>query len=244
MKALWVPSPNFDTRSTGAKIKHLILHYTGMESANAARERLCDEAAKVSSHYLIDENGSITQMVLEKDRAWHAGVSMWAGDSDINSTSLGVEIHNTGHEFELEDYPEVQMAALIDLCRDILTRHNIAPHNILAHSDIAPSRKQDPGEKFPWEKLFESGIGHWVEPAPVVGGRFVQEGDEGEPVEALQSLLALYGYHLDINGKYDALTKDVVTAFQRHFRPLKVDGVADSSTITTLHTLIKSLTRT
>ena len=241
LDALWMPSPNFNARSEGAQIHHLILHYTGMKTAEGACERLCDVKAQVSSHYLVDEKGKITQMVAENKRAWHAGVSYWAGSEDINSTSVGIEIHNPGHEHGYKAFANAQIERVTALLQDILSRHDIPMHHVLAHSDIAPDRKMDPGEKFPWARLSASGIGHYVPPAPITGGRFFQLGDEGEPVEALQSLLALYGYRIDIHGKYDDRTELVVKAFQRHFRPEKVDGVADSSTITTLHQLIKTM---
>ncbi len=172
-----------------------------------------------------------------------AGKSFWAGEVDINSLSIGIEIANAGHPGGLPDFPEAQIAAVIALCRDIAVRRGIAPERILGHSDVAPVRKVDPGEKFPWDRLAAGGVGHWVEPAALGGGRFFQQGDSGQPVEALQSMLSLYGYGVEISGEYDAKTAGCVEAFQRHFRAARVDGIADVSTIDTLHRLLTALPR-
>jgi N-acetylmuramoyl-L-alanine amidase len=234
-------SPNFGPRSNGVKPDMIVLHYTGMVSGEGAEAWLCDPASEVSSHYLVHEDGRIVQMVRESDRAWHAGKSFWRGVADINSVSIGIEIVNPGHPFGYPEFPEVQIQAVIGLCRDIRERHAIAPERVLAHSDVAPGRKVDPGEKFPWKRLFVAGVGHLVEPAPIGGGRFLSQGDRGEPVEALQSMLALYGYGVGISGQFDERTAAVVEAFQRHFRPARVDGIADRSTVETLHRLLGSL---
>ena len=235
------PSPNFGARQEGFEPDMLILHYTGMETGMAAEDWLCDPASQVSSHYIVHEDGRIVQMVRESDRAWHAGKSFWRGTTDINSCSIGVEIVNPGHEIGYVDFPDVQIAAVIALCKGIIGRHNIRPERVLAHSDVAPGRKVDPGERFPWGKLSAAGVGHFVAAVPIGGGRFFANGDCGKPVEALQSMLALYGYGIAINGAFDAVTQTVVAAFQRHFRPELVDGVADMSTIETLHRLLKAL---
>ena len=234
-----VPSPNHDERKHAVDI--LLLHYTGMQSGETALQWLCSPASKVSSHYVVFENGRIVQCVPEEQRAWHAGVSFWAGETDINSCSVGVEIVNPGHEFGYRDFPLRQVAAVIALCRSIRGRHaGIKSDRILAHSDVAPSRKQDPGEKFPWPLLAESGIGHWVRPAPLdLDGATVKLGDHGESVQALQRRLAGYGYGIEATGNYDEATRGVVTAFQRHFRPARVDGIADPSTQLTLITLME-----
>ena len=232
------PSPNHGERRNGARPDMLILHYTGMTNAAEALARLCSPASEVSAHYLIFEDGRILQMVAEARRAWHAGVSFWAGERDINSCSIGIEIANPGHDFGYPDFPESQIAAVIALARDILGRHAIAADRVIAHSDIAPSRKQDPGEKFPWRRLHEAGVGLWVEPAlpdDTLGTAF---GDAGPQVLLLQAALALYGYGVTQTGTYDELTRAVVMAFQRHFRPTRVDGRADASTITTLRDLL------
>ncbi len=237
-----VPSPNCEARRDGPRADILLLHYTGMQSSQAALERLCDPIAKVSSHYMVFEDGEVVQMVPEALRAHHAGVSFWAGDTDINSRSIGIEIANPGHDYDYPDYPDRQMSAVIELCRDILARNAIPPDLVLAHSDIAPTRKQDPGEKFPWAKLYESGIGLWVKPAPITSDgaptRSLKQGDSGDAVAKLQKQFAAYGYGLPTTGDYDALTKAVVTAFQLHFRPERVDGIADGSTQTTLRALL------
>lgn len=235
------PSPNHGERKSGRSADMLILHYTGMPSAEAALGWLCAEESQVSSHYFIDEDGRVSQLVPESRRAWHAGQGHWKGESDINSTSIGIEIANPGHAGGSPPFHEAQIEATIRLCRDIVDRCAIPAERVLAHSDIAPMRKQDPGEGFPWGLLHREGIGHWVEPLPVGGGRFFQEGDTGQPVEALQTMLALYGYGVRVDGSYDAETASVIRAFQRHFRPMRVDGVADASTIGTLHKLLSSL---
>ncbi|HWK13631.1 MAG TPA: N-acetylmuramoyl-L-alanine amidase [Rhizobiaceae bacterium] len=234
-------SPNFGPRREGLTADCLILHYTGMETGEGAEHWLCAPESEVSSHYLVHEDGRIVQMVREADRAWHAGRSSWHGQPDMNSCSIGIEIVNPGHLLGYPDFPPAQIDAVSDLCVSICARHEIAPERVLAHSDIAPGRKIDPGEKFPWALLAARGIGHFVAPSPIAGGRFLAAGDRGEPVEALQSMLALYGYGIAISGTFDAATEQVVSAFQRHFRPEKVDGVADRSTIETLHRLLAAL---
>ena len=234
------PAVNFGERVGISEPDILLLHYTGMDSADGALKWLCCEESGVSCHYYIFEDGRIAQLVPESKRAHHAGKSFWAGDTDINSRSIGIEIVNAGHPGGLPDFPVVQMNSVAKLCRDIIRRHGIDPRLVLAHSDVAPARKEDPGEKFDWKWLADNGVGHHVEPAPVLSGRFFSQGDEGEPVAALQSMLALYGYDVDISGKFDEKTRIVVTAFQRHFRQERVDGVADLSTIETLHRLIKT----
>jgi N-acetylmuramoyl-L-alanine amidase len=233
-----LPSPNFGSRK-GQPVDLLLLHYTGMATRELALQRLCDPAAEVSCHYVVDEEGRIFQLVREADRAWHAGRGEWAGHRDLNSCSLGVEIVNGGHDFGLPAYPEAQISAVIALCCDLVKRYSIDARRVLAHSDIAPERKRDPGEKFPWDRLAAAGVGHWVTPEPLAGGRFFAQGDVGPPVEALQALFAAYGYGLAVDGVFGAQTHAVVMAFQRHFRPARVDGVADASTLATLHKLLK-----
>jgi len=229
-------SPNHEPRR--AAIDILLLHYTGMESTDEALQRLASPEVKVSSHYLVREDGAVVQLVPEARRAYHAGVSSWVGETDINSRSIGIEIANPGHDFGCPPYPEGQVAAVVGLCRDILARHVIRAERVLAHSDVAPTRKRDPGEWFFWRELAEAGIGLWVPPRPVVSGRVLAPGDSGEAVLALQQSLARYGYDLVPTGTFDAQTRDVVTAFQRHFRPVRVDGLADPSTLATLDDLI------
>jgi N-acetylmuramoyl-L-alanine amidase len=237
------PSPNHGARLTadggeGRMPDMIILHYTGMPDAGQALQWLCNPASSVSSHYFVFENGHTLQLVPEARRAWHAGVSHWHGDDDINSASIGVEIANPGHPGDLPDYPDVQIAAVIALCQDICRRWSIPPERVLAHSDVAPGRKIDPGEHFPWRRLAEAGVGAFVTPAPIRGGRFFAKGDAGQPVEALQAMFAMFGYGVPVSGAFCDRTEAVVAAFQRHWRQERVDGVADASTITTLRDLI------
>lgn len=239
MRAMF--SPNFGERAANARIDILLLHYTGMNSAGAACERLCDPSAEVSCHYLIDEDGAIIAMVPEDKRAWHAGAGSWEGRGDINSRSIGIEIHNPGHDGGYPPFPDRQMQAVADLCIDILQRHPIAPSRVLAHSDIAPGRKIDPGERFDWRFLHDAGIGLWVEPEPLVASpECMSLGDESPIVADLQAALAAYGYGLELTGRFDHHTQDVVSAFQRHFRQECVDGVADPSTLVTLERLLRA----
>jgi N-acetylmuramoyl-L-alanine amidase len=189
---------------------------------------------------VVEEDGALHQLVPEARRAWHAGVSFWQGARNLNDRSIGIEIVNPGHEFGYRAFPGAQIEVVAALCLDICRRHGIPAERVLAHSDIAPARKEDPGELFPWDALAHAGVGQWLEPEPISGGRFFQEGDSGQPVEALQSMLALFGYEVAIDGAYDTQTRLAVTAFQRHFRPERVDGVADMSTITTLHRLLQN----
>jgi N-acetylmuramoyl-L-alanine amidase len=235
-----VPSPTHDERKDGRAPDMIVLHYTGMPTAQEALERLCNPRSKVSSHYFVFEDGRIVQSVRENRRAWHAGVSLWAGETDINSSSIGVEIANPGHDNGYPDFPTRQIAAVIALCKGIIARRGIARDRVLAHSDVAPSRKQDPGEKFPWALLARSGVGEWVTPSRISDqGPIFKFGDKGDNVRGLQSALADFGYGVPTNGAFDEATRDVVTAFQRHFRPAKVDGIADRSTLRTLHKLLQ-----
>jgi N-acetylmuramoyl-L-alanine amidase len=221
----------------------ILLHYTGMPDADLALRRLCSPESEVSSHYFVYEDGRIVQCIPEARRAWHAGASSWAGETDINSCSIGIEIANPGHEHGYVEFPRRQIAAVIALCRGILARRKLSPDRVLAHSDVAPARKQDPGEKFPWRLLHESGVGHWVEPARIVDdGPVLAPGASGEAVAELQRLLAAYGYGVELTGQFDPATQEVVTAFQRHFRPARIDGRADGSTLTTLRQLLDSRT--
>lgn len=230
------PSPNHDARLLPVDI--LLLHYTGMTTAAEAIDRLCDPAAKVSSHYVVEEDGHIVQLVPETRRAWHAGPESWEGVSDVNSRSIGIEIANPGHSYGYPDFPEAQIAAVTALCRDIVARHHIRPARVLAHSDVAPQRKLDPGEKFPWERLHHAGVGAWVTPSPIRPGAAFMLRDSGPEVADLQAALRDYGYGIEANGVYDDLTEAVVAAFQRHFRTGCIDGCADQSTIETLRALL------
>lgn len=217
----------------------LVLHYTGMVSAAKAIAWLAAAESKVSCHYVVDETGRVTQMVPEALRAWHAGVSCWAGETDLNSASIGIEIHNPGHELGYWDFSDAQMCAVERLARDIVERNGIAARRVLAHSDIAPQRKIDPGEKFPWERLHRAGVGHWVRPSPLrVDTPSLGPGDASASVLAVQRLLADYGYDCPLTGRFDEATEKVVRAFQRHFRPVLCDGRVDLSTLSTLERLI------
>lgn len=232
------PSPNHGVRAPGKPVDILLLHYTGMRTEEAALNWLTAPASTVSSHYFVHEDGRVVQLVDEARRAHHAGVSLWDGETDINSRSVGIEIANPGHEFGYRGFPDQQIEALIALSRDILSRHAIPPRRVLAHSDVAPTRKMDPGELFPWRRLAAAGIGHWVEPAPLSAGPVLKAGDAGDEVAELRAGLAAYGYGLDAGQDYDASTQSVVVAFQRHFRPARVDGIADLSTRRTLGRLL------
>ena len=223
------PSPNHDARPEGRAIDMLVLHYTGMESAAAALARLCDPEAKVSAHYMIDEDGTSYALVPEERRAWHAGVSAWEGEQAMNNCSIGIELVNPGHEFGYRPFPEPQIAALTQLARAILFRHRIPPWRVVAHSDIAPARKEDPGELFPWARLAEAGIGMWAD--------YRAQG-EAPPVVVVQRLLAEFGYDCAETGFDDEATRCVVRAFQRHFRPERVDGIIDAETAVRLAALI------
>lgn len=239
--ATLAPSPNFGSRPDGQSADLLILHYTGMPDDDQALSWLQNPASQVSCHYFIHQDGRILQLVSEGARAWHAGVSSWQGITDINSCSIGIEIANPGHDHGYHAFCDVQVEAAKGLCQDIIRRHSIRPEHVLAHSDIAPERKDDPGELFPWPYFAENGIGHFSAPKPLGDGRFFQLGDEGEPVAALQAMFQLYGYGCPQSGRFCALTGAVVRAFQRHFRPELVDGIADQSTIATLHELLIAL---
>jgi N-acetylmuramoyl-L-alanine amidase len=220
----------------------LVLHYTGVDSAGTAVDWLCRAESKVSAHYVLDEAGFLTQLVREDMRAWHAGLAEWAGETDINSLSIGIEVHNPGHAFGYPEFPEPQLRVLEGLCRDIIGRHGIRPERVLAHSDVAPTRKIDPGEKFPWARLAAAGIGHWVAPAPVDWADAGAARDAGGArVATVQARLADYGYGIEVTGGCDPQTEFVVKAFQRHFRPERVDGRIDQSTITTLERLHAAL---
>jgi len=234
----WRASPNFEPRRGAQAPDMLILHYTGMERADEALAWLITEESKVSAHYLVDEAGRITQMVAERARAWHAGQSYWAGETDLNSCSIGIEIHNPGHDFDYPDFPDVQMRAVEALCLDILGRHAIPPGRVLAHSDIAPGRKRDPGEKFDWARLGRAGVGLWVEPAAVSDDAGFGIGDESPNIAEVQRLLRDYGYGVEVTSTYGKGLEKVVEAFQMHFRPARIDGRADQSTRETLRRLV------
>ncbi|MCW0182109.1 MAG: N-acetylmuramoyl-L-alanine amidase [Zavarzinia sp.] len=223
------PSPNRDSRN-GVAVSILMIHYTGMKTGAEALARLCDPEAKVSSHYLVEEDGDVFRLVPEELRAWHAGQGSWHGIDNINAHSIGIELVNPGHEWGYRHFPPPQMKALASLSRAIINRWGIDAFNVIGHSDGAPLRKTDPGELFDWPYLAGRGVGFWIEGGdPVTGGR-LGPGESGVMVEALQADLAAFGYGLHVHGRYDAETRAVVAAFQRHWRPAVVDGVADEDT--------------
>ncbi len=236
MRIVECPSPNHDARLFGP-VDILVLHYTGMKTADEALARLTDPEAKVSAHYTVGRDGRVFRHVPEERRAWHAGVSWWSGERNVNARSIGIEIVNPGHEFGYVPFTDEQIAAVVELSKGILSRHPIPPGRVVGHSDVAPARKEDPGELFPWKHLADNGIGHWPLPPPsgVVGsakpGRVA---DNHDPEIAIQ--LARYGY--GITPDMDVPLAKVITAFQRHFRPSCVDGMADDETRAILASLV------
>ncbi len=236
MNLIEAPSPNFNPRSAPPDI--LLLHYTGMRTGQEAIDRLRDPEARVSSHYVVEEDGRVFRLVPEERRAWHAGVSFWKGQRDVNGASIGIEIVNPGHEFGYRPFPEAQVAAVIELVADIRTRWTIDDGNIVGHSDVAPDRKQDPGELFPWKRLAQAGHGLWAEVPPAPGAP-LGEGEQGPGVFALQAGFTRLGYDCAPSGTYDAHTATVVAAFQRHWRPERVDGLADGETRARLIALLR-----
>lgn len=232
------PSPNFDARPGPPDM--LVLHYTGMENGEAALARLRDPAAKVSAHYLVEEDGRVYALVPEARRAWHAGLSVWRGERDVNGRSIGVELVNPGHEHGYRAFPPAQVEALVALLDEVRGRWTIPDARVLGHSDVAVGRKVDPGELFPWAPLAARGHGLWVEPASAPTGAPLAQGAEGVGVFALQAGLTRLGYDLPPSGRYDAATAAVVGAFQRHWRPAQVDGSADGDTRARLMSLLRA----
>ncbi len=236
------PSPNIEERKGGLTPSILLLHYTGMPTVERAIEVLSRTDCKVSCHYVVDVDGRIVQMVAEDKRAWHAGVSSWQGETDINSVSIGIEIQNPGHADGYPDFPAAQMKAVTALSQDIVARHKIVPRRVLAHSDVAPGRKIDPGEKFDWPGLAAEGVGFWVPPAGLdAADDGLQPGAKGTVVPHARALLAQYGYGIATEGVFDEAMQRVVRAFQLHFRPLRADGRLDRSTVATLERLLAAL---
>ncbi len=233
------PSPNHNQRSPGTPIDTLVLHYTGMQSAAAALDRLCEEAARVSSHHLVEEDGTIWQLVPDERRAWHAGPSFWRGHSDINSRSIGIEIVNPGHEWGYRPFPPAQIDAVITLCTTLLARHPIAPRNVLAHSDIAPDRKQDPGELFDFSLLARHGIGLFPAGVPDLGSGEILT-DEAALAPIRRDLAAI-GYDVAAEGAWDHALGIVLAAFQRHWRPESITARADAGTRLRLAALCRLL---
>jgi N-acetylmuramoyl-L-alanine amidase len=240
-------SPNFNERKAPPDM--VVLHYTGMKTGAEALARMCDPAAQVSAHYMVEEDGQVYRLVPEERRAWHAGVSFWKGETDINGCSIGIEIVNPGHEFGYRDFPAAQIDAVIGLLDGIRERWDIPDHRILGHSDIAPARKEDPGERFPWAELAAHGHGLWVTPdMPPEGtlGPPLGLGETGLGVFSLQSALGKLGYNILAGGPYDAETATIVTAFQRHWLPEQIgttlEGRADAKLRVTLMALLRHIT--
>lgn len=226
MNFIDAPSPNFDDR--GRPVDMIILHYTGMRSGAEALERLRDPAAKVSAHYMVEENGDIYRLVDEAKRAWHAGVSSWKGEGDVNARSVGVEIVNPGHEFGYCDFPDAQIDALVALLKDIRTRFNVEPSFVLGHSDVAPRRKEDPGEKFPWDRLAAEGLAVAKPP--------VESGGDYVPYEEALAALGAIGYDAPAGDHAAALL-----AFQRRFCPEALGQGFDAATKAMLVAVAKAL---
>lgn len=256
-------SPNYDSRD-GQEIDMLVLHYTGMPSAQDALNRLCDPEAKVSAHYVVDEDGSTYQLVDESMRAWHAGVSYWRGHTNINQRSIGIEIVNPGHEFGYRPFPEAQMQSVIKLCKEILSRHAIPPRNVVGHSDIAPTRKEDPGELFDWKRLAQAHIGLWPSEKPKKSNIFglllcflplseLIPSNANEHSVAVKSLpsyatiqknLQKLGYECNQTGHDDSQTRQTIMAFQRHFLPTRLTGIWDRECELRLQSLLDAINQT
>jgi N-acetylmuramoyl-L-alanine amidase len=232
-----LPSPNQTERPAGMLIDTLILHYTGMQTAQAAIDRLRDPAARVSSHYVVDEDGAVFRLVPEDCRAFHAGISFWRGNTGLNDRSIGIEIVNPGHEWGYRDFPALQMAAVCDLCLEILARHPIPSRNVVAHSDVAPDRKEDPGERFDWPGLARNGVGLWPEGVRDLGTDGVVR--DTARLGEVRGALAAIGYQVAPERAHDPALATVLRAFQRHWRPEAITGEADVGTISRLHAVAR-----
>jgi N-acetylmuramoyl-L-alanine amidase len=237
MRLIDAPSPNLDARLQPPDM--IILHYTGMPTGAEALARLRDPSAQVSAHYLIEEDGRVFTLVPEERRAWHAGLSFWKGERNLNGVSIGIELVNPGHDWGYRPFPEPQILSLLELIADIRGRWSVPDGRILGHSDVAPDRKVDPGELFPWKRLAEAGHGLWAEPTPAPGAALAA-GEESTAVFALQAGLTRLGFDCAPSGAYDAATTTTVTAFQRHWRPSHVDGIADGETRARLMALLRA----
>jgi N-acetylmuramoyl-L-alanine amidase len=236
MRFIDAPSPNFDARTAPPDM--VVLHYTGMPTGAEALARLRDPQAKVSAHYLIEEDGRAFALVPEERRGWHAGVSFWQGERNLNGVSIGIELVNPGHDWGYRAFPGAQIATLIELLAGIRERWDVANARIIGHSDVAPDRKLDPGELFPWKTLAEAGFGLWAEPSPAPGAP-LRLGEESTAVFALQAGLTRLGYDCAPSGRYDEATSAIISAFQRHWRPERIDGAADGETRARLMALLR-----
>lgn len=239
MKFLDTPSPNFDARPEGVQPELLVLHYTDTVDVAETLSYLLDPAREVSAHYLVDEDGAVHRLVPEDKRAWHAGKACWRGSRDVNARSIGIEIQNPGHRRGYREFPDAQIDAVIELGLAIVARHGIAARDVLAHSDVAPARKKDPGELFPWERLAQAGLGLY--PSQVARRHRVTRsfglGDTDDAVRDAQALLARYGYECAVTGTLDDATHAVLIAFQRRFRAWNFDGSLDGETHARLRAL-------
>jgi len=240
------PSPNYNDRPAGCLVDTIVIHYTGMQTAAEALARLCDRDAQVSAHYLIDLEGQVYSLVAEEKRAWHAGVSHWQGVDNLNHSSIGIELVNKGHEFGYHEFPARQISSLIQLLKAIHSRHPVIPGKVVGHSDIAPERKQDPGERFPWQRLFDQGFGLLpVKTATVKDtGPVLKVGDSGPQVAAAQAQLAAVGYAVRQSGLYDQNTEMCVRAFQRHWRQENISGDLDCETLIRLDNIKQQILET
>ncbi len=227
-----LPSPNQDDRPEGMPIDMIVMHYTGMLTAADALRRLRDPVARVSAHYVVEEDGTAWRLVEERRRAWHAGVSYWRGMTGLNDRSIGIEIVNPGHEWGYRPFGALQMAVVCDLCLEILSRHPVPARNVVAHGDIAPERKQDPGELFDWEGLAMNGVGLWPEDVPDLGTGGVRR--DATSLGEARAALATIGYRVVAEGALDPDLATVLRAFQRHWRQEAITGEPDAGTVARL----------
>ena len=226
-------SPNINARDPSVPLQYIVLHYTGMKTGAEALARLLDPKAEVSAHYFVEENGHIAQLVDEDKRAWHAGKSFWRNITDMNSASIGIEIVNPGHEYGYRTFPAAQIKALAQLLHDIIARHKLNPKTaLLGHSDVAPGRKADPGELFPWQDLAKEGLGVWAAPTA----------DDYKPASDhdVQLMLRTIGYDCPDHGEYDRAMREALLAFQRHYEPNNLTGTPERETIARLRAVIRA----
>ena len=236
-----IQSPNFDERNKNSKINILMMHYTGMKTAQEALDRMCDAKSQVSAHYMIYEDGQVVNLVPEEKRAWHAGISCWQGISSLNHTSIGIEIVNPGHEWGYVPFPAKQMDAVLELSKAIIARHDIEARNVVGHSDVAPSRKEDPGELFDWRYLAKNGVGLWHGIDRVRWGDKIlnNPGEESSEVAHIQTMLARYGYHIRVDGYYGEKTEKIIKAFKRHFSQESINASWDKAAEVRLKALVE-----
>lgn len=233
LKKINYPSPNFEPRPSGISPDLIILHYTDLTSVSEALTRLCDAELKVSAHFLISKDGLLYQLVDPVHRAWHAGVSSWQGESDINSRSIGIELDNFGHQFGPEPFPPAQINTLVKLLDELTKTYEISPHRILGHSDVAPLRKKDPGELFPWLELATKGFGLWPSSlAPTSSAPM--------SVLEIQKALCEIGYSCPQTGIWDEESIAVCKGFQSHFTQQEITGHSTDLTCDVLRRLLRN----